>query len=189
MSTILRFAGVAVAVAVLIGISSRLPRWVSGHNPRGEIAPWELVGSVLNDSLLHGQSDIGNGPAPRARPRLVYLIPIERTDDCTRIAVEMRIVARKFPRLDQELILTGADTARARVFVRANRVSQLTRFDAQYRIARTLRVPRTDPLILLLDEQDRVVYVDARSGGQFSAFPISRVLPALSGTLTGATTL
>lgn len=177
----------ALALVVLVG--SRIPA-SPPHPLAGEgVEPGNLLGLVLADSVLPAMS-AGQFHAERSEPRarLVYVVPVERSADCTRIPMEMRIVARRFPRLHQALVLTGPDTVEARRFARENRVSHDLRLDPTYRLARSLGLRTTEPVVILLDGENRIVFVDARAGGNFSTFPISRVLPVVSAILGDAAT-
>jgi hypothetical protein len=151
----------------------------------GSVRFEDLVGTVLSDFFL--QTPAGEVVSASAlfstEPAVLYFVTDKNIYNCAQFPLEMKILSREHPHIQQALIASGRDTAAILRFVKLHRITEHSYFDPEEEVSRVLGVSVHGPAILLTARGGEVLLADTRSGGRFSHFPISRVLLQLERVL------
>ncbi len=113
------------------------------------------------------------------RPALLLLLDGDDCYSCGDYATELKILERELPDLRSITLGVGPDTAMVRGFLARHRLFGFHVDGEDPRISLGFETP----LVLLVDDQARVLLSDARPPGAAKAFPMSRLLQATSATL------
>lgn len=168
-----------VSLAIVsVGLAAVLP-WAWGRETGGRPTPTAgaPLGQVLPDARLRdlagGEAalhDAVTGPAT-----ILAVLSQEDLLACGDFLLELRIIKNAFPGIRQVVVGVGPDTAFLGDYFRRQRAPAL--LDPTRALERALGL--STPLVALLNEDGRAVFVDQRSGPEASAFPVSRVLTGL----------
>lgn len=137
-------------------------------------------------ALLSMNGDAVELEAVRAGTATLFLV-VDREDclGCGNYPLEMRVLGSALPHLNTVLVLVGPDTAYFSDYAVRNRIAARTLLDPERKLLRALRL-NTTPALILTDASGRILLTDHRDGPTASAFPISRLLPALAQTVTAS---
>ncbi|MBD0318922.1 MAG: redoxin domain-containing protein [Gemmatimonadetes bacterium] len=181
-----------IGIAVLVFVAAwGTARKLSSSEPQGApppVQPVDLLNQVVPNS---GVTDARGKPVRlldfvKGSPAVLFLAGVETCLDCTRFPSEMRILTREFPGMRQVFMGVGRDTAFFAGYARREHVAAHTLLDPEGKVQQELGLSPTLPLVLVLDDDGRILMADSRGGGRFSAYPISRMLLNLRGTLSAS---
>ena len=118
----------------------------------------------------------------RNRPAALYIYSAAECSSCAGFALEFDILKREIPNVVPLLIGTGGARSAFREYFERAQVVDNALIDESSTLLKGLRVHH-GPLVLLIDSNGRIVFVDSRSTSQASQYPLGRVLHDLKAPL------
>lgn len=115
-------------------------------------------------------------------PSLVIVLGVEDCLSCASYELELTILRSKLPGLTPILIGSGGDEQLFRDYFRRGRLESVALLDPDRALLTSLRA-ESEPLVLLVDSEGRILFVDNRPSSAASHFPFGRLLPLLGGAL------
>jgi len=123
----------------------------------------------LGDRLSHG-------------PSLIIVLGSKDCFTCSSYQLELRILKSKLPGITPILIGSGDDEQVFQDYFRRDHLESVALLDPDRTLLTSLGVSR-GPLVLLIDAEGRILFVDSRPTSAAAQFPIGRILPLLGGAL------
>lgn len=118
---------------------------------------------------------------------LIILLGAKDCFSCSSYALELKILKSKLPGITPILIGSGGDEALFRDYFRREHLESVALLDPDRALLTALHL-ESEPLVLLVDPEGRLLFVDTRSSSAAAQFPFGRLLPLLGGALQPVST-
>ncbi len=122
------------------------------------------------------------------RNTLIILAGMADCLPCASFSLELSVIRNRFPTLLSVIIGSGREEEVFLEYFNRTRIQRYALLDPDRELLRALGV-RREPLILLVDDSSRILFVDDRTSSTSSVFRISQLLAALAHSLESSEAL